>query len=113
MKRSVKAALLSGLVFPGLGQLVLRRPLRGAAFLLPMALAVVYLLRRVLQLADTILTDLNSGALPFDPVAIAERVHASGGDDLSITLASWLCLLCWIGSVADALWFGPHDSSPP
>jgi len=113
MKRSLKAALLSALVFPGLGHLVLRRPLRGALFLLPMAVAVAYLLRRMLQLADTILADLNSGALPFDPVAIAERVHAGGGDDASVTLATWVCLLCWIGSVADALWLGRHDTSQP
>ena len=113
MKRSVKAALLSGLVFPGLGHFVLRRPLRGAVFMLPMLLAMVYLLRRVLQLADAILTDLNSGALPFDPVAIAERIHASGGDDASLTLASWICLLCWIGSGADALWLGRDEPPQP
>lgn len=113
MKRSLKAALLSGLVFPGLGHFVLRRPLRGLLFLLPMAVATLYLLRRVLQLADAILADLNSGALPFDPVAIAERVHASGGDDASITLTTWVCLLCWIGSVVDALWLGRHDTPQP
>ena len=113
MKRSMKAALLSGLVFPGLGHFVLRRPLRGALFLLPMAVAVIYLMRRVLQLADAILTDLNNGALSLDPVAIAERIHASGGDDASITLASWICLLCWIGSVADALWLGRDEPPQP
>lgn len=104
MKRSTTAALLSGLVFPGLGQFLLRRHVRACLFLLVMAVAVFILGRHVLALADAIVTDLNSGALPFDPVAIAARIEAGGADQASITVASWVALLCWLASVGDALW---------
>ena len=106
MKPSIKAALISALVFPGLGHLVLRRAARGCFFMLPAALAVFYLLRRVLQLADTLLTEVNNGTLALDPVAILERVHAAGIDSPAATLATWVCVLCWLGSIADALWLG-------
>lgn len=111
MKPSVKAALISGLVFPGLGHLALRRPLRGCLFLLPTALALFYLARRVTEMVDVLQAELNSGALPFDPVAILERVHSFGVNDGAANLASLVCIACWIGSVADVLWLGRQTSS--
>lgn len=106
MHPSIKAALISGLVFPGLGHLVLKRGARGCAFLLPAALAVLYLLRGVLQLADQLMAELNSGALPLDPQLILERVHSAGIDNPANNLAALVCVLCWAGSIADALWLG-------
>lgn len=111
MKPSIKAALISGLVFPGLGHLVLRRPLRGCLFLVPMVLAVIYLVRRMTELVDVLQAELESGALPFDPAAILERVHSSGINDGAVNLATLVCLACWIGSVADSLWLGRQPAS--
>ena len=106
MKASTKAALISALVFPGLGHLVLRKGARGLLFIVPAALAVIYLLRSVLQLLDRLMDDINRGALALDPVAILERVHASGIDNAATNLASLVCIVCWAGSIVDALWLG-------
>jgi ABC-type enterochelin transport system permease subunit len=106
MKASTKAALISALVFPGLGHLVLRKGARGLLFIVPAALAVTYLLRSVLQLLDRLMDDINRGALALDPVAILERVHASGIDNAATNLASLVCIVCWAGSIIDALWLG-------
>jgi ABC-type enterochelin transport system permease subunit len=106
MKASTKAALISALVFPGLGHLVLRKGARGLLFIMPAALAVIYLLRSVLQLLDRLMDDINRGALALDPVAILERVHASGIDNAATNLASLVCIVCWAGSIIDALWLG-------
>lgn len=106
MKASTKAALISALVFPGLGHLVLRKGARGLLFIVPAALAVIYLLRSVLQLLDRLTDDINRGALALDPVAILERVHASGIDNAATNLASLVCIVCWAGSIADAFWLG-------
>lgn len=115
MKASTKAALISALIFPGLGHLALqpRRGARGLIFLLPAAGAVFYLLRSALQLADRLLEELNSGALPFDPVAIAERIHSAGIDNPATNLATLVCLACWIGAIADALWLGRRRMDLP
>lgn len=111
MKASIKAALVSALIFPGLGHLVLRRAARGCLFIVPAAAAVLYLLRSVMQLADRIGADINSGALALDPVAILERVHASGVDNAGANLAGAVCIACWLGSIADALWLGRRQAN--
>lgn len=110
MKPSIKAALISALIFPGLGHLALKRGARGCLFMLPALAAVVYLLRSVLQLIDQLLNELNNGTLTLDPVAVLERVHASGIDNAATNLASLVCILCWVGSIADALWLGRRNA---
>lgn len=108
MKPPLKAALLSALIFPGLGHLlVLRRPARGCLFLLPAALALAWLLGHLLRLVDTLADQVASGALAFDPIVIAQRVEASDLSGGAGTAAMLVALLCWGGSVADSFWAAP------
>jgi hypothetical protein len=106
LKASTKAALISLLIFPGLGHLVLqpRRGTRGLLFLVPTLAGVLYLLKTMLQLTDQLMTELNSGALALDPVAILARVQASGVDNAATNLASLVLIVCWIGAFVDVLW---------
>jgi hypothetical protein len=106
MKPTTKAALVSALIFPGLGHLVLKRPLRGCLFIVPALLAIGYLLRTTLALADALVGEINSGKLALDPIEIIARIHASGVDNPATNAASLAIVLCWVGSVADALWLG-------
>jgi hypothetical protein len=106
MKSTTKAALVSALIFPGLGHLVLKRPLRGCLFVVPALLAIGFLLRTTLELANTLVGEINSGKLALDPIDIIARIHASGVDSPSTNAASLVILLCWVGSVADAYWLG-------
>ncbi|NGZ84977.1 hypothetical protein [Duganella aceris] len=110
MKASTKAALISALVFPGLGHLVLRKGKRGLLFIVPAALAVFYLLRSVLQLVDQLMEEVNRGTLPLDPALILERVNAAGGDNFATNLASLVCIVCWVGAIADAIWLGRRNA---
>jgi hypothetical protein len=111
MKPSVKAALWSALVFPGLGQLLaLRRPLRGCAFLVPAVVALAYLLGRLLPLVNALGEQLANGTLAPDPDLIAQRVAEAGLGGTGPSLALLVCTVCWIGSVADAFLAG---AAPP
>lgn len=47
MKKSTKAALYSGLLFPGVGLYFLKYYLRGSVFFIPALLAMVYILKGV------------------------------------------------------------------
>lgn len=115
MKRSMKAALLSALVFPGVGHFLLGRAARGCLFLLPAALAAVYLSGAVLQRANEVIAQIESGTLPLDPQRIAERMSATpGAEGPLMTLAATVALLCWAGSIVDALLIGePKQPAPP
>ncbi|WP_038492988.1 hypothetical protein [Janthinobacterium agaricidamnosum] len=103
MNRSTKAALLSALVFPGLGHMVLGRALRGCLFLLPAGASAIYVARDIRQRASLILDQVQSGALPADPQLIAEQVAAtsnSGGSLMTVAIA--VLAICWVGSIIDS-----------
>jgi hypothetical protein len=104
MDRFVKAALLSGLVFPGVGQWYLGRRLRALLFIVPAAAAAWYFASRAWSLVEQIEAEVLSGRVGLDPIAIAERVHQqSAGSTAMMNWAALAMLACWIGSVADAL----------
>ncbi|WP_296001365.1 hypothetical protein [Rugamonas sp.] len=105
-KNTIKAALMSALLFPGLGHLALKRGRRGCVFLLPCALAVLYVLRHVLQLVTTLADEINAGTLQLDPQLISDRVDATVNALPGMNVALVVCVLCWAGSIADAFWLG-------
>lgn len=110
MKNSTKAALMNALLCPGLGHLAIGRARRGLLFLAPLLLAVAFLLRAVIALADALLAEIQAGTLALDPFQLIERIHASGIDNPQTNGAALVIILCWVGSVADALWLGRRAS---
>lgn len=116
MKQSIKAALLSGLLFPGLGQiLVLKRLARGCIFLVPTLLGALYILKVAFAQMNVLAGQLADGSLPFDAQLIAAHIAASRVDGPAMTAATLACVLCWTASILDAIFFGndPHLSPHP
>ncbi|MDR7048515.1 hypothetical protein J2X54_000963 [Duganella sp. 3397] len=109
MKAKTKAVLISALLFPGLGHFVLKRAMRGCLFIVPTLLAIGVLLRTTLTLADQLVAEIQSGALPLDVPVIMARISASGGDDASTNLASLVLVVCWLGAVLDAWWLARNQ----
>lgn len=109
MKPTTKAALLSGLALPGLGQLmILKRPLRGLAFLLPSLCAFIYLMYGLSTATMALMTEALNGTLVPDPVAIAIRLHQTAAAPHA-AIAGWTLLACWLASLADALLLGERN----
>ena len=102
MRPSFKAALISALVFPGLGHFALKRKARGCWFLLPCALAIVFLIRVAAARANAMLAQIDSGALALDPTAIAGQLSVTGAPSTLVTLTTVVIALCWVGSIIDA-----------
>ena len=102
MKRPVVAALLSGLVFPGAGQLYLKRPLRACVFLIPAAVAVVIFIQGLVSRASDMLDQINAGTLLPDPVAIAAQLEKQDGGSLLSNVCAFVMIACWVLSVLDA-----------
>jgi hypothetical protein len=102
MKPSFKAALISALVFPGLGHFALKRRARGCWFLLPSALAILFLIRVAAARANALLMQIESGTLALDPQAISAQLATPAAQDTIVTLAIVVFALCWAGSIIDA-----------
>jgi hypothetical protein len=102
MNRSTKAALLSGLVFPGIGQWYQRRLGLAVLFALPALVAGYVYLNHSLDEANAIASQVLSGAMPLDPAAIEARLEGQP-TPLSVTLCGVVFLVCWVGSVVEAL----------
>jgi hypothetical protein len=108
MKRSSKAALLSGLVFPGVGHMVLKHYLRGSALMLSALVALSVILTRVVQQALTIADRIYSGDIPVDVSAIAEIVSNSTGraDSLVENLPVIVLGACFLFGIIDSYRLG-------
>jgi hypothetical protein len=108
MKRSSKAALLSGLIFPGIGHIVLKQYLRGSVLMLFALVALSVIVTRIYQRALTIVDRINSGDIPIDTGAIAEMVSnsTSGADSFIENIAVIVLGACWLIGLIDSYRLG-------
>jgi len=108
MKKSSKAALLSGLVFPGIGHITLKQYLRGAILMLGTLAALSVIVNSAYQRALAIVDRINSGDIPVDTVAISEMVanSASGAGDLAENTALIVLAACWLFGIVDSYRIG-------
>ena len=107
MNTAVKAALLSGFVFPGLGQMYLKRFKRGLTIMIPVLLALGMIIRTVIVSALERLKAIESGGGIADMETISNLARidsAHGGTNLKLILL--FVLGCWLFSVADAYKIG-------
>jgi hypothetical protein len=104
MKNSMKGALLSGLVFPGLGQIALKHYWRGFALVLAVMAGLYIMIVTAVQQAYVILDTLEAeGGMPdSDTISQAAAQAAAASDSPMITAVSVLILVCWIVGIIDA-----------
>ena len=108
MKISSKAALLSGLIFPGIGHIFLKQYLRGSVLALSALVAFSVIITRVFQRALTIIDRVNSGDTPIEAGAIAEMVSnsTSGADSFTENTAVIVLGVCWLIGIIDSYRLG-------
>ena len=108
MKRSSKVALLSGLIFPGIGHIVLKQYLRGSVLMLFALVALAVIATTIYQRALTIVDRINSGDIPVDTGAIAEMVSnsTSGADSFIENIAVIVLGACWLIGIIDSYRLG-------
>ena len=108
MTRSTKSALLSGLVFPGIGHMVLKKYLRGSALIISALIASSIIVTIVIQRALTIVDRINSGDIPVETRAIAEMVSNStnGVDSLIENISVIVLGACWLIGIIDSYRLG-------
>jgi len=108
MNNSLKGAFLSGLVFPGLGQVVLKHYKRGVVIMLTVLVSSSVIVIEAVQKAFTILEKIESegGTIDMNTISNAATQASTTSDSLIFSFALLLILFCWIIGVVDAFRIG-------
>lgn len=115
MKRSTKAALLSGLVFPGIGHLYLRQRLRGAILVLGALIAFAVIVTVSVNQALRVVDKITSGEVAPDTAAITQLIEnsATASDDLAVNIALLVLGACWLAGIVDSWRLGVRSDDQP
>ena len=108
MNNSLKGALLSGLIFPGVGQIVLKHYKRGAVIMLTVLVSLSVVVVKAVQHALAILEKIESdgGAISMSTISNAATQASTTSGSLTFNLLLLLVILCWIIGVVDAYRIG-------
>ncbi len=108
MSNALKGALLSGLVLPGLGQVVLRHYKRGLALMLVVLGSLTVMVIKAAQLALAVFEkmELEGGATDIQAIAQAATRASVTSDSRLFNFCLLLIVACWLFSVVDAYVIG-------
>jgi hypothetical protein len=108
MNNSLKGAFLSGLIFPGLGQVVLKHYKQGAVIMLTVLVSLSVIVVKAVQHALAILEKIESagGAISMSTISNAATQASTTSGSLTFNLLLLLVILCWIIGVVDAYRIG-------
>ncbi len=108
MNNSIKGALFSGLVFPGLGQVVLKHYKRGIVLMFTVFAILMVIVIKAVQDALTVLEmiELEGGVIDLQTITDAATQAASTFDSGIYNLGFLLIVICWIFGILDAYKIG-------
>jgi hypothetical protein len=108
MNNSLKGAFLSGLIFPGLGQLVLKHYKRGAVIIIAVFISLSIVVVEAVQHALAILEEIQieGGEISISSISEAASRASTTSGTLAFNLALLLVILLWIIGAVDAYRIG-------
>ena len=108
MSNSLRAALLSGLVFPGLGHVILKHRKRGFTLMLAVLIGLMVIVVKAVQQALTILEEIESEGGPIDMNTIYNAATEASTFFYSpiFNIVLLFIILCWFIGVVDAYRIG-------
>ncbi len=111
MKNSIKGAFWSGLIFPGLGQVVLKHYKRGAVIMLLVLVSMSVIVVKAVYSALAILENIETevGAISMSSISNAATQASTISGSLTFNLVLLLTILCWIFAVVDAYRIGKEQ----
>jgi len=104
MRYSIKATLLSALIFPGLGQLLLRHYKTGLLMLVVAFTCMATVVTQALSKSMQIISQLEQSGAIIDEASIARSVEQASQnyDGTLVNLAMFGLIACWLISVVHA-----------
>ena len=94
---------MSGLLFPGLGQVVLRRYRRGMAFIFTVSIILLVIVVKAVQQAFTILEKIEAegGVISMNTITNAVIQASTPSESLTFKILLLLLILIWVMAVID------------
>ena len=116
MKQSTKGVLLSGLVYPGVGQLTLGHVAAGIALICLTTAALIVLIYRIVHRAfhviDQLLPLLADNKL--DVTTINEKLSRDSAAGWGLETISLIVIAgCWLGAIGHAYYVGKKIDGQP
>jgi hypothetical protein len=104
MNSAVKAACLSGLVYPGLGQIVQKHYVRGIALIGVVTGSLLMLVFAASRHVSRILAEVQSSGGDYDVATIVKKAadFSASPESGLVKIASALLLCGWIIGIVDA-----------
>jgi len=111
MNNSLKGAFLSGLIFPGLGQVALKHYKRGAVIIIAVLVSLSIVVVKAVQHALAILEKIQpeGGAISISTISDAATQASTTSGSLTFNLALLLVILFWIIGAIDAYRIGKKN----
>ena len=115
MTKAVKGALLSGLVLPGLGQIVLKQYRRGVVLMLTVLVGIAVIIVKAVQQAVKIFDSLVStgDVIDADAISLAVSQSTALSDSVFFNLLQIVIVICWIYGIIDAYKIGKQQDLNP
>jgi hypothetical protein len=104
MNRPIKAALLSALVFPGVGHFFLRKYISGGILTGTAGVALYILVSTAVARAVQITDKIQRGEVELDVAVIMELVanNPAGSEGQILNIATTALLLSWVIGIVDS-----------
>ena len=103
MKKSIKAALISGLVFPGLGHIYLKKYLFGAILLFVAGASVYTVSVTAIDTALSVANEIEAGEVSINEDVIGHLIEQKSQGSAKITNLSLVALtLSWVIGIVDS-----------
>ena len=108
MKKPMKAALLSALVYPGVGQLIYQAYRRAIALILIFSLSLYCYFEEVMSKYQPLIDKVKSGEVALNSYALLQEMAKNPIilDAQLLRSLTWLLVICWLVGIIDAYRFG-------
>lgn len=103
MKKTVKVTLLSLLVFPGVGHLVLKNYALATAFAASFAYLMIGLIKDIYEKTQEVMDRVVSGEVAMDAASISQALNDKDVlNNPNLSIISFILLLIWVFAAFDA-----------
>ncbi|MFB1000770.1 MAG: hypothetical protein QMC13_11190 [Colwellia sp.] len=108
MKNSMKAALLSALVYPGIGQLFYQAYRRAVFFMVMFSMTAYFYIEEVVSKYQPLIDKVKSGELALNAQALAYEMskHPITLDPQLVRSLTYILLISWLVGIVDAYRIG-------